>query len=597
METKPVVIGGASGFWGEAAHATEQLLNYDGLDFLVYDYLAEITMSILARAKAKNPELGYATDFVTAAMAPNLARIAQSGVRVVSNAGGLNPGACAAALERLIADAGIDLKVAVVEGDDLLPQVGGFQSCTEMFTEAPFPQLDKVQSVNAYLGAFPIAAALDAGADIVITGRCVDSAVTLAACIHHFGWSTAEFDLLAAGSLAGHLLECGPQATGGNFTDWENAGDIAEIGYPIAEVSLSGDFVITKPKTTAGVVSRASIAEQMLYETGDPQCYLLPDVIVDFSEVTLRSEGPDRVLVQNVKGRAPGSRLKVSATYRDGYRAGHVFNFNGARAREKALRFGKAGLDRAKKRLSQGQVSEFSETCIEVFGGFPADPALPEHYEEVTLKVAVKHQDTSAVGTFLKELVGLALAAPPGLSGFTGAGRPKPSPVIRLFSFLIDKRVALVRISMGGRDIPCAPMLVEQTGARPYPHQPPSLDSSSDRGCTTVPLERLAWARSGDKGDIANIGVIARHPEYLPWIWQALDETAIRKCFASWLKGEVTRFFLPGTHSMNILMTEVLGGGGIASLLNDPQAKGYAQRLLALPISVPKDIFHPPNKE
>ncbi|HSG57391.1 MAG TPA: acyclic terpene utilization AtuA family protein, partial [Paracoccaceae bacterium] len=237
---RTVKIGGASGFWGDAALATPQLLAAGGLDFIVYDYLAEITMAILARVRQADPAQGYATDFVQAAMAPNLGEIARQGARILSNAGGVNPEACAEALRAEIAKQGLDLKVAVVGGDDLMDRLGDIAATAprDMFTGAVFPTTAKVGSLNVYLGAFPIAAALDRGADIVITGRCVDSAVTLGACIHAFGWTPQDLDALAGGSLAGHILECGPQATGGNFTDWEAVADrLEDIGYPIAEVS------------------------------------------------------------------------------------------------------------------------------------------------------------------------------------------------------------------------------------------------------------------------------------------------------------------------------------------------------------------------
>ncbi|MEQ8516902.1 MAG: acyclic terpene utilization AtuA family protein, partial [Chromatocurvus sp.] len=276
-----MTIGGASGYWGDAPGATAQLLAHEGLDFLVYDYLAEITLSILARARGADPAAGYATDFVTAAMAPNLATIAARGVRVVSNAGGVNPDACAQALRSLIRESGLSLKVAVVRGDDLSARVPAFAGregsapVQEMFSGERFPAPERVASVNAYLGAFPIAAALDHGADIVITGRCVDSAVTLGACVHHFGWAADDLDRLAQGSLAGHILECGTQATGGNFTDWEAVADgLWEAGYPIAEVAADGNFTVTRPDGSGGQVSVGTLAEQMLYEIGDPRCYI-----------------------------------------------------------------------------------------------------------------------------------------------------------------------------------------------------------------------------------------------------------------------------------------------------------------------------------
>ena len=255
MPGKVIRIGGASGFWGDAAMSTPQLLNAGGLDYIVYDYLAEITMSIMARARADKPEAGYATDFVSLALKPNLVEIARQKVRIISNAGGGNPEACAAAVRALIADRGLDLKVAAIAGDDLIAQKDALakEHISEMFSSDEFPEPQKILSINAYLGAFPIAKALDDGADIVITGRCVDSAVTLGACIHEFGWKPDEYDKLAGGSLAGHILECGPQATGGNFTDWESVIDrLEDIGYPIAEVSADGSFVCTKPEGSGG---------------------------------------------------------------------------------------------------------------------------------------------------------------------------------------------------------------------------------------------------------------------------------------------------------------------------------------------------------
>lgn len=366
---KTLKIGGASGFWGESTSAAAQLLAVPGLDFLVFDYLAEITMSIMARARLKDPSKGYAVDFVDTVMAQNLADIAAKGTRVIANAGGVNPRACATALEALIAKQGLSLRVGIVEGDDLADRAAEFTDQAEMFSARPFPDPGKIASINAYLGAFPIAAALDGGADIVITGRWVDSAVTLGACIHHFGWGIDGPDLLAAGSLAGHLLECGPQSTGGNFTDWEQAGDIANIGYPVAEISADGSFTLTKPRGTSGIVSPLSVGEQMLYEIGDPRAYALPDVICDLSHVTLTQTGPDRVAVRGAKGRAPSGQLKVSATWQDGWRTGQVFQFNGRDATAKAHAFAQAGLDRTRARLKAVGLGDFDEVSIETFGG------------------------------------------------------------------------------------------------------------------------------------------------------------------------------------------------------------------------------------
>jgi len=584
---KQLKIGGACGFWGETSVGTPQLLGVRGLDYLVYDYLAEITMSIMARARQKDPDKGYAVDFVSDVMARNLPEIAAKGVRVLSNAGGVNPRACAAALRDLIAAKGLDLTVAVVEGDDLLERAAGYSEQREIYSGAPRPTMERILSMNAYLGAAPIVAALQGGADFVITGRCVDSALTLAACVHHFGWGWGDHDLLAAGSLAGHLLECGPQSTGGNFTDWQEAGDLAQIGYPVAEISADGAIVLTKPEATTGIVSPASVGEQMLYEIGDPQAYVLPDVVCDFSGVTLEQVGDQRVLIQGARGRAPTGQLKVSATWANGYRAGYVFQFNGTGARQKAKAFARIGLERARDRLRALQAPDFSEVCIETFGGRTGEGTC----EEITLKAAVRHEDARAVGLFLKELIGAALATPPGLHGFTGAGRPKPSPVVELFSLLADENDVLPIVSVDGQDIGYAPPVRAAGLTEPGPPATPDAVDLMAAGLVERTLEELAWARSGDKGDKANIGVIPRHPALLPWIWAGLDDALLRDTFDLAPASQVDRFFLPGPPALNLLLHNALGGGGVASLHNDPQGKGFAQKLLSCRIRVPADLL------
>lgn len=579
-----LIIGGASGYWGEANHATAQLLEVAGLDVLVYDYLAEITLSIMARARNRDPNLGYATDFVDAAVAPNLPEIAAKGVKLISNAGGMNPEACAIALRKLIDAAGLSLKVGVVHGDDLFERRDVLVNSREMFTGAPFPEQDKIASINAYLGAFPIAAALNNGADIVVTGRCVDSALTLGAAIHAFGWGPEAFDLLAAGSLAGHLLECGPQATGGNFTDWAQVGDIANIGYPIAEITENGEMILTKPEQTTGLVSPASVGEQMLYEIGNPAAYQLPDVICDFSDVQMDQITEHRVSVSGAKGLAPTGQTKVSTIFQDGWRAGCLWNYHGNNARQKAEAFAKAGLDRAVSILRNAKEADYDQTCFEISGGSP-DGTL---YQEVQLKAAVHHEKPGPVGLFLKELTGAALAAPPGLCGFTGSGRPKPSPVLALFSSLIPSQEINIRVTVEGDDIGFAQSApaVQNPVVNTY-SRPAAVIVNAD---TKLPLEHLAWARSGDKGNFANIGIIARHPDLLPYVWAALDDPTIRQAIP-FAKGPIERFYLPGMAAMNLVLKDALGGGGVASLLNDAQGKAYAQRLLCVDIPVPKDLI------
>lgn len=589
MMEKIIKIGGASGYWGESAMATPQLLAHDCLDYLVYDYLAEITMSILARAKAKDPTKGYATDFVDFVTKPFLPQIAAKGVRVIANAGGVNPQGCGAAVRALICEMGLDLKVAVITGDDLLEQRDAISKSgvTDMFSGAPMPSADKIASINAYLGAFPIAKALSAGADIVITGRCVDSAVTLGACIHEFGWKPSDFDLLASGSLAGHILECGPQATGGNFTDWEDAGDIANIGYPIAEISANGSFITTKPEGTGGVVNVGTVSEQMLYEIGDPQAYILPDVICDFSEVTIEQTGSNRVAVSPARGLTPPQTYKTCLTYADGFRAGTFMTLYGQDAGAKADKLVDAAFARASRTLRLFNLVDFTETSAEIIG---AGSQIGERRDsdEVVIKIAVKHPDMRGAGLFLKELSGIGLATPPGLSGFTGAGRPRPSPVVRLLSYLTPKTDITVTIDLGGESLTHSDAIIENSTASKLPNPPTKITDAT----TDIPLIKLAWGRSGDKGNKANIGIIARDTDYIPYIWAALSEEMIGQTFAHFMDTPeaIEKYFLPGSNAINILIDNVLGGGGAASLRNDAQGKGYAQILLAKSIPVSKAI-------
>ena len=590
---KIIRIGGASGYWGESDMALPQFLAAGGLDYIVFDYLAEITMSIMARARAKDPARGYADDFVSAVLKPNIHEISRQGVKILSNAGGVNPAACGEAVRAVIADAGLDLKVAVITGDDLLSEAGSLAAAgyTEMFTGETFPDPSKLASVNAYLGAFPIASALNAGADIVITGRSVDSAVTLGACIHAFGWARADHDCLAAGSLAGHILECGPQATGGNYTDWESVADsLHDVGYPIAEIQADGSFTVTKPDGTGGAVTLGTVGEQMLYEIGDPRAYVLPDVVCDFSDVTLEPAGADRVRVSGARGRPAPDTYKVCATYADGFRAGTVAFFYGEQASEKARAFGESVVKRARHKLRALNAPDFTEVLIETVGDESeyGDYAREMAPRSVALKVAVRHDDMRGAGLVLRELSGHGLAAPPGLSGFAG-GRAKPSPVLRLFSFELPKDKVDLQVEVNG--VPIA--FETETGeafdlAHVDPQEPERVFVGDD--VVEFPLIKLAWARSGDKGNKANVGVLPRDKKFAPYIWAALTEDVVKARFAHYLRGDVQRFYMPGTGAINFLMDDVLGGGGVASLRNDPQGKGYSQILLQTPIKIPADI-------
>lgn len=589
-QEKKIRIGGAAGFWGDSEEGPRQLIEKGNLDYLVFDYLAEITMSILARMRAKSDKAGYATDFINPVMKNLLQQISDQNIKVISNAGGVNPLACKAALEEIAEQAGIPLKVAVVLGDDLLPQSDALQKLDikEMETGEPLPE--KLMSSNCYLGALPIVAALEQGAQVVITGRCADSACTLAPLMFEFDWKTTDYDQLAAGSLAGHLIECGAQVSGGIFTDWEQVEGFDDMGFPIVDCYADGHFFVTKPEGTGGLVTFATVAEQVLYEINDPRRYLLPDVVCDFSQVTLQQAGKERVKVSGTKGHAPTPTYKVSSTWQDGYRATSMVTFAGGDAAKKARTTGEAILKRTRRLLEQRGLGDYSETSIEIIG---SESMYGKHARdftarEVVLKTAVRHPKKEAIQLFSREVAPAATSMTPSMTGFF-AGRPGVVPVIKLFSFLIDKANIPVTVVCGDQEkvieIPAGqalpPLKTEPESEKLF-----TVDGSEE--LISVPLSALAWARSGDKGDYANIGVIARKPGFFPVIQTFLTEAVVADRFEHFLKGDVQRFALPGIKGFNYMLYNALGGGGIASLRIDPQGKAYAQILLDLELSLPK---------
>ena len=590
MTQRTISIGGASGFWGDSSIALPQLLEHDGLDYISFDYLAEVTMSILARARAKDPSLGYATDFVSL-VERHLPRIAERGVKLIANAGGVNPSACAEALRAKIAAAGLNLRVGVVTGDDLIAMQPELQTSREMFSGAAMPS--RLMSLNAYLGAAPIAAALDAGADIVVTGRCVDSATVLGACIHAFGWSMSDFDRLSGGSLAGHIIECGAQATGGLFTDWQDVGDWANIGYPIAVIDADGAFDVIKPQGTGGLVSRGTVSEQLVYEIGDPAAYLLPDVSCDWRSVEIEETDNGRVRVTGARGRAPTETYKASATWQDGYRVGATWTIIGEAAASKAAKVGEAVVTRVSSQLSAAGSAPFSETSIEIIGAESSYGANSQARgaREVVLKIAAKHGDPKALELLVREFTSAGTSMAPGFTGM-GGNRPKVMPLVRLFSTAVDKAIVDVQVNVEVEgQVVALPDVPRPSSANPPVDQEPERSTPlAATGLTKVPLIELAWGRSGDKGNHANIGIIARRPEFLPYIRHALQPDVVGALFQHYAPAEVRRFDLPGIHGLNFMLYDVLGGGGIASLRNDPQGKGYAQILLGMEIAVPADL-------
>lgn len=588
-----VKIGCASGFWGDTNTAAFQLVHLTDINYLVFDYLSEITMSIMAKAKMVEPKHGYALDFVSRVMAPLLKKIAEKKIKVISNAGGVNPLACRDALQKIIKEYGLDLKVAVVLGDDLLPKHEQLksQNIQEMFSGEALPE--QVASSNAYLGAVAIRDALDLGADIVITGRVVDSAVVLAPLLHEYQWPLDDYDKLAQGSLAGHVIECGAQCTGGNFTDWQLVQGFDNMGFPVVEVSEDGSFVVTKPQGTGGLVSTATVAEQIVYEIGNPQAYLLPDVIADFSHVHLEQVGEHRVRVTGAKGQAPTTQYKVSATYPDGYRVLVSFLIAGREAPRKAQVIADAILTKCERVLAMRSVPPFSEKSVEILGieSTYGDHAQTLNSREVVVKIAVKHMFKEACMFFASEIAQASTGMAPALAGIV-AGRPKASPVIKLFSFLIDKNQLNIEIDFEDKRYPVE--IPQGVSTEQLPTLTAGENAVYQGDEIEVPLIEIAHARSGDKGNHSNIGVIARKADYLPWIRAALTEQSVASYMQHVLdaeKGRVIRYELPGLNALNFMLENALGGGGVASLRIDPQGKAFAQQLLDMPVKVPAHLL------
>ncbi len=450
--TRTIRVASGQGFWGDSLEAPRQQVEGGPIDYLMLDYLAEVTMSILQKQKERDPAMGYARDFI-GAIESVLPAIVERGVKVIANAGGVNPVACAEALIRAIAKAGHAgaVKVGVVTGDDLLPRLDELlasgHELKNMDTGAPLSTVrDRVLSANAYIGSTPIVEALQRGAQIVVTGRSTDTALTMAPLRHEFGWAADAWNQLAAGIVAGHILECGAQSSGGNcLHDWRNIPDLATVGYPIAEVEADGSFVITKHPGTGGRVSVPGVTEQLVYEMGDPHAYITPDVVADFTSIRVAPDGENRVRVHGITGGPATPFLKVSIAYRAGYKAVGSLVYSWPDALEKAQRA---------DAIMRERLDRLGLTFEQVLSEFVGATATHGHLAgngheapEVQYRIGVRGEDRASVERFTREIAPLVLNGPPSVTGFAG-GRPKVEEVIAYWPALIDKRVVTTQVEV-----------------------------------------------------------------------------------------------------------------------------------------------------
>jgi hypothetical protein len=585
-------VANASGYWGDDPGALARQITGGDIDYVTLDFLAEITMVILQRQRARDPSLGYAYDFVSM-LGPLLPEIVRRGIRVVANAGGVNVEACRDRIAETSRTQGLTPSIGMVAGDDLMPRLDEI-----LAAGAPLANLDdgrplapireRIVAANAYLGAWPIAEALAAGSEIVVTGRTTDAALTLGPLVHELGWAWDDWDRVAAGTVAGHILECGAQATGGNLTDWSKVSSL-DVGYPIAEVRRDGRFVVSKHPGTGGRVSRATVTEQLLYEIGDPARYLTPDVAADFRGLEVLEAARDEVAVGGALGTPPPDSLKVTVVYRDGWRAVGLALISGPDALAKA--------DRLAEMIWNRVGADFADRRAELVGyrscwGASAPDIAPN---EGVFRAAVRDPDRKKVERFAHTMLGLALQAPPGLGVF--GGRPEVQEAYAYWPALVPRDLVRPRIevvrgeSRVVRELASAPPAV--TAARSGGEPPPiAVDFPVPEGRRlTVPLRRIAYARSGDKGDHANIGVAARSPHAFAFLRRELDAERVRRYYADLCRGPVERYELPGLRALNFVLRHALGGGGTLSLRADHQGKTLAQGLLGLELDVPEPVL------
>jgi len=591
---RKIRIGNAGGYWGDDLSALRRQLTGGKLDYISTDFLAEITMSILQRQRKQNPDLGYAVDFLHQ-LDDCLPLICKKKVRVITNAGGINPVGLSREIIRLAQKKKLDLKVGIVYGDDISDKLYELTAAGEKFENMETGEnfLDvrsRIGTANIYLGSEPVVKALDEGCHIVVCGRVTDTGLTLAPMIHEFGWAMDDWDKMAAGIIAGHIIECGAQASGGNLTDWQEVESYHNIGYPIIEMEPSGEFTVTKHPGTGGVVSEKSIKEQLVYEMGDPANYISPDGVARFDTIRLKDLGDDCVRISGIKGRPEPEYLKVSMSFEDGWKASGMILVSGPDTYKKA----EVIADIFWKKLDH----KFEETRTEIIGSGSIWPEGLSSGEsnEILLRFSVRDHEYDKVRRFGIAMPTLILSGPAGMAVTTG-GRPKPKQVIAYWPALIHRsrvKAKTLCICTDGEErffeinFPIRLGRFAEALDLPTPERVRSKDPGREK---VILLRDLCYARSGDKGDTCNIGVLARSAQSYDWLVDYLTADRVKKFFGDTVKGEVERFRLDNLAGLNFLLHKTLGGGGTQSLMIDPQGKTLSQALLQMKVKAPLSII------
>jgi hypothetical protein len=600
---KSIRIGNAGGFWGDDLQAFKRQLQTGNLDYLTMDYLAEITMSILRKQQMRDPEAGYIVDFVDQVI-ENVDLIESSGTRIVTNAGGINPAGCAEKINTELKKRNRKLRIAVIDGDDLtaeidhlFPEKADFRN---METDESFGSIrQKVQSANVYLGIIPLLKALESDAAIIITGRVTDTSITMAPMVHEFGWKIDDWDKLAGGLVAGHIIECGAQATGGNFTDWQRIESWNNFGYPIVEMFADGKFDVTKPDHSGGMVSVDTVREQIVYEMGDPSAYISPDVVADFTSFQVMEAGKDRIRVSGTRGYPPTHFLKVSMAYEDGYSASGNLIISGPGARAKAEKVRDMFWERLGEKFTKQRTEFIGLNATHLNLSEPLEPS------EILIRFSVYDSERKKLEKFSRQIAPLILSGPPGLA-VTG-GRPRITGVMTYWPALISKKWINCRVSLLDEEGKTENQHVlnqvtgfesDQVTSRGEVQVAEDPEISSQPGGTEkIRLMDLCLARSGDKGDTANLGVLARSREIYNFLKEHLSAGRVKNMFSEHCRGKVVRYELDNLNALNFLLFQALDDGGTRSLRIDAQGKTLAQAFLNQKLSVPASFYERIRKE